>query len=248
MFCRKRYLDAFSMQLAVVLPFALLIGCRNNVQNRDVEVQPAGEPDKYSATVVRIIDDGEKRETTISREVRSGEQRREEWTEGGHNRVLILRPAEGKGFLLDIDARTYMEIDIGVGGLRESQTIKNGLQKPVTAAEGVENQNSSVLGIDYYFEDTEPPTRRETVSLPEVTIDGHRCSVFEVRATYPDGHVETTRRFQAADLSGLLLRVESESDHSNVKLITERRNVSLDVNGDAFEIPIDFKKNETRSH
>jgi hypothetical protein len=220
----------------------LLVACREDAQKNHIEMEAAGEPEKYSATVVRIIDDGVKREITTTHEVRLGEQRREEWTEGNHTKVLILRPADGKGFLLDLDARAYVELDIDEGAkVQSSRTTSN---EPAANAENIEPQDTAPLGIDHYFEDTQPPTSRETVSLPSVTIDGYRCSVFEVRVTYPDGHIEKTRKFQAPDLSGLLLRVESESDRSNMKMVTERRNVSLEVNSDAFTIPADFKKDE----
>jgi hypothetical protein len=223
----------------------LLVACRDDGKKNRVEMEPAGEPEEYSATVVRTIDDGAKQEITTTHEVRSGEQRREEWTDGGHTKALIVRPADGKGYLLDIDARTYVELDIGEGALKIAQSSRTTSNAPASTSENIEPQDTSPLGIDHYFEDTQPPTGRETVSLPNVTIDGHRCSVFEVRVTYPDGHVEKTRKFQAPDLSGLLLRVESESDRSNIKIVTDRRNVSLEVSGDAFTIPPGFKKNGT---
>jgi hypothetical protein len=237
---------SFPIHRMITLSILLLVACRNDAQKNHIEMEAAGEPEKYSATVVRIIDDGVKREITTTHEVRLGEQRREEWTEDNHTKVLILRPADGKGLLLDLDARTYVELDIDEGAIKIVQSSRS--NAPSASAENIEPQDTAPLGIDHYFEDTQPPTSRETVSLPSVTIDGYRCSVFEVRVTYPDGHTEKTRKFQAPDLSGLLLRVESESDRSNMKMVTERRNVSLEVSSDAFTIPADFKKDKRSLH
>jgi hypothetical protein len=224
-----------------MLPF---IACRHDVKTSDIEIEPAGEPERYSATVIRIVDDGTKRETTTSLEARSGEQRREEWTEGGRARAMILRPADGKGFLLDIDGRTYVELDIGTEITRSSQTVGSDASRLPASGNSAEIQDTTALGIDHYFDDDEPPSRLETRQLPDVVIDGHRCVGFEVRATYQDGHVETSRRFLATDLSRLLLRVECESSQATTRMTTERRNVSLDVGSEMFVIPADFKKVE----
>ena len=231
-------------RIALLLSLSLLIACRNDLNKSEKEIQPASEPEHYSATVVRIIDDGTKRETTITVEARSGDERREEWTEGGHGRALILRPADGKSFLLDLESRTYVEVDTGSEITPSSQS---GSTEPVRFPNVTNNHapavaDATALGIDHYFDDSQPPTRLETRTLPDKVVDGHNCAVLEVRATYADGHTETTRRFIAADLSRLPLRVECESDQSNIKMITERRNVSLDVSSDIFLVPADFKK------
>jgi len=222
----------------------LLIACRNESNKSEKEIQPAGEPENYSATVVRIIDDGTKQETTISVEARSGELRREEWTEAGHARALILRPADGKSFLLDLESRTYIEVDAGSEITASAQSVgaKPARLSSVQNNEALSGPDSTALGIEHYFDDSQPPTRLETQTLPDKVVDGHQCVVIEVRATYEDGHTETTRRFIATDLFRLLLRVECESDQSNTKIITERRNVSLDVRSDLFEVPADFKR------
>ena len=63
-------------------------------------------------------------------------------------------------------------------------------------------------------------------------------------AIFRDGHTETTRRFRARDLSGLALRVESEADQGSARVITERRDVRIEVAPDMFTVPADFKKVE----
>src|SRR6266478_5689512 len=110
--------------ILVAMPVVLTNGCRNRVLpgDSDSNLEPAGEPEQYSATVVRIIEDGTSRETSVSREARSGEKRREEWTEEGQNRALIWRPDLGKSFLLDLDGRAYVEFEITSGHLPESPT------------------------------------------------------------------------------------------------------------------------------
>src|SRR5436309_9764236 len=100
--------------ILVAMSEVLTYGCRNRVSpsDGDSNVEPAGEPEQYSARVVRIIEDGKSRETSVSREARSGEKHREEWTEEGQNRALIWRPDLGKIFLLDLDGRAYVEFEI----------------------------------------------------------------------------------------------------------------------------------------
>src|SRR5262245_42656220 len=239
--CSSSYVSF--IRIAVAVSLLAFIACRQDVKKSEIDIEPAGEPDKYSATVVRIVDDGTKRETTTSFEARSGEQRREEWTEGGRARALILRPADGKGFLLDLDDRTYVELDIG-SGITGSQSLATNAPRSPPSGDSAEIQDSTALGIDHYFDDDEPPSRLETGVLPDAVIDGHKCVVFEVQATYQDGHIETSRRFLATDLSRLLLRLECESSQSTTRMTTERRKVSLDVSSDMFMIPIDFKKVE----
>jgi hypothetical protein len=228
-------------------PLLLTSGCRNRVQlGGDDAVEQAGEPEQYSATVVRIVEDGTRRETSISREARSGEQRREEWTEQGQNRALIWRPDLGKSFLLDLDGRAYVEIDITDGHLPESRA---GASNPhdVSSAQNpvdLDVKDRTVQAIDQYFDDRQPPTRVETRVLPQVVINGHPCAVYEQRAIFPDGHAETTRRFRARDLSGLALRVESEAGQGWPRVITERRDVRIEVAPDTFIVPADFKRVE----
>src|SRR6266498_1730183 len=91
---------------------SLAIGCRDRVVPTDGEgnAPPTGQPDQYSATVIRTVEDGTRRETSISREARSGEKLREDWSESGLNLALIWRPDLGKSFLLNLDERVYVEV------------------------------------------------------------------------------------------------------------------------------------------
>jgi hypothetical protein len=192
----------------------------------------AGEPNRYSATVIRTLDDGTKREVSTSREFRSGELRREEWTEEGRHLALIWLPDPGKAFLLDLDAKTYQEVESDSG------------ERDTLLASHAAAESSQPEAIDRAVDDGPTPEQIETHALPDQTIDGHSCSVYEQSAKYPDGHTEITRTFRARDLAGLLLRAESLSDSGTVAVITERRGVSTDVADDIFTVPADFRKRE----
>ncbi len=246
MLVRRR--SGLASLVVIAMAMVLTNGCRNRVPPGDggSNYEPAGEPEQYSATVVRIVEDGTGRETNVSREARSGEKRREEWTEEGRNRALIWRPDLGKSFLLDLDGRAYIELEIASGQLPESP---NGASNPhdVSSARNAaapDVGDSTLQAIDHYFGNAEPPARVETRVLAPAVIDGHSCAVDEQRAIFRDRHVEITRRFRARDLSGLILRAESEADRGSVRTITERRDVRIEVASDTFNVPADFKKLE----
>ncbi len=232
--------------ILVAMSVVLTNGCRNRVPpgDGDSNFEPAGEPEQYSATVVRIVEDGTSREISVSRETRSGEKRREEWTEEGQNRALIWRPDLGKSFLLDLDGRAYVEFEITSGQLPESPTGARNPHDVFSARNAVSPEvgDSTVQAIDHDVGNTQPPTRVETRVLTPRVIDGHSCAVYEQRAIFHDGHVETTRRFRARELSGLVIRVENEAEQGSARVITERRDVRMDVAPDTFNVPADFEK------
>jgi hypothetical protein len=185
----------------------------------------SGEPQNYSATVVRIIDDGGAREEVITRVARLGEMRREEWSEQSARRALIWRPDLGKCFLLALDKQQYVETDFARPAVANQQSEATDLET-----------------IERALTDAPSPASVEVISLPDQIIDNHPCSVTESRATFSDGHVEITRTFRARDLSGLDIRVESQSTASGIKIITERRDVKTEVSGEEFNVPAGFKK------
>jgi hypothetical protein len=232
--------------IALAMSMMLSSGCRNRTQpgEGDGGVKPAGEPEQYSATVIRIVEDGTRRETSVTREARSGEKRREEWTEEGKERALIWRPDIGKAFLLDLARRTYLEIDIAAAQPSESRGETREPHGPSNVKGGgrIGAADSTVQAIDQYFDDAQPPIRVETETLSPSVIDGHACVVSRRRAVFPDGHTETTTRFQATDLSGLLLRIESGTEQGSARMITERRDVRSAVAPDAFDVPAGFTR------
>ncbi|HSB07933.1 MAG TPA: hypothetical protein VLM38_00365 [Blastocatellia bacterium] len=200
---------------------------------------PAGEPDKYSATVVRIVDDGARREVSITREFRSGEMRREEWIEQGRNCALIWAGDVKNAILLDLDAHAYAEVEI-TPKAPEGQQLNGPDGRPGRDAGGPED--GALQAIDRIFDERRSPDRVETRLLSGETIDGHWCSVYEERSTFPDGHTEVTKSYRATDLAGLALRVETTSQPGATKVITERRDVRIDIPSDAFVVPPSYRK------
>jgi hypothetical protein len=211
-------------------------GCRNRVRpgEDDSKAKLRGEPDQYSATIVRTIEDGSGRTPIITREARSGEQRREEWTEQDHNRAVIWRPDLGKGYLLDLDLQAFVEIAMAGENLYNDSH----LQDRVSADSSI----GLVEAVDRAVDDAPSPDGVETRELAPAQIGDHLCNVYELRATFTDGHTEITRTFRASNLGGLALRIESESQPASVRVITERRDVSLSLAPDTFTVPANFKK------
>src|SRR5437588_12790420 len=78
-------------------------GCRHRQQPEasNVDAVASGEPDEYSATIIRTIEDGADHAPSVTREMRSGEKHREDWTEDGHNRGVLWRPDLVRAVLLD---------------------------------------------------------------------------------------------------------------------------------------------------
>ena len=211
----------------------------------------AGEPEKYSATVVRLIEDGELREETTTRVVCSGEWRREEWTEAGAKRALIFRPDLGKSFLLDLDKQLYVETDLVQSHTKPNpkkpppqtnQTVPATSESEAPAASSLQTVTNDFLTADF----AEEPTYVETASLPDATQDGRACSVREQKATFGDGRVEITRIFRAQTLNGLIVKTEMESvaPARRIKITTARRDINLEIAADEFAVPAGFKKVE----
>jgi hypothetical protein len=212
---------------------------RQQPESSNHDIEASSEPEEYSATLVRIIDDGKESAPGITREARSGEKRREEWIENGHNRALIWRPDLGKGYLLDLDERLYVDLEITPNLASEAHAEAGNLNGGNARTDSTD---SLVQAVDRAIDDAPMPDDVEVRTLPTVVIDGHSCEVYEHRASFPDGHIEITRLFRASDLVGLPLRIESESAPARTKVTTERRDVRLAVSPDAFVVPADFKK------
>jgi hypothetical protein len=255
-----------SFWLALMLAVASLsaFGCSHRAEPRNIDSEAAAdiEPESYSATIVRTIDDGLSRREIITRIVRSGEMRREEWSDQGKSRALISRPDMGKAFLLDLDKQAYVEsalapaseneIEADSSNANRSQSnnrsksnnrarTNNRSQLNASAGESNEQPAISPGDIERVFSDAPLPSSVEMLALPDQTIENHLCRVFERRASFPGGHTEITRVFRAVDLQGLAIRIESESE-GGVKLITERREAQIAVSPDEFIIPSGFKK------
>jgi hypothetical protein len=228
-------LMAFTAAALLVL---IQTGCRGGSPPvADPDPGFAGEPESYSATVVRAIDDGAEREVSVTRISRSGELRREEWREQGGSRALIWRPDQGKAFLLDLDRRIYAELPLSFGPVSEPD--KDAAAPSDDPAGAIDPE-----AVDRALDRAPSPVRVEARLLADRTIEGHLCKVFEQRAVFPDGHVEMTITHRAIDLSGLAIRIEivAEPQNGSEKVIISRRDVSPAVSPDEFIVPSEFKK------
>jgi hypothetical protein len=217
-----------------VLAFVSL-SCRNRVEKAAAEQRIAGEPDRYSAAVVRTIEDGERREVIETRIARAGEMFREQWVESVETRALIVRPDLGKSYLLWVDRRIYTEFD--ASGAVRSQ------------ADGARSTISAAVGPDEFeraFDRSPPIAEIKTRRLEDQTIDGHLCEVYEQIVRLDDGSSEVTLTHLARDLASLAIRVESVTEHEGrrIRVITERREIRTDVSPDEFTIPAGFRKVE----
>lgn len=215
----------FSVVALIIAAYLFTAHCRNRVETIEPEAIIAGEPENYSATVVRTVESGDHREIIESRICRMGEMRRQEWIESNGRRALISRPDLNKSFLLSLNHRLYVESSL----------------TPEENHAGALDENAA-KEIDRAFESASPD-KIETLSLPDETIDGHRCQVIEKRAVFAGGQTEVSRIFLARDLAGLAVRIETESTSSRIRVITERRNVQP-VSAGEFAVPAGFKRVE----
>lgn len=215
---------------ALIIALSLFTAhCRNRVEIIKPEAVIAGEPENYSATVVRTIEEGGRREVTESRVYRMGEMRREDWIEAGERRALIFRPDLNRNFLLSLDRRLYVE------------TILAPEENPTSDNQQSATHENAAKEIDRAF-GSASPDKTETLSLADETIDGHPCRVIEKRATFAGGQTEVSRIFLARDLAWLAVRIETESS-SRIRIITERRHVQQ-ASANEFTVPADFKRVE----
>ena len=238
--------------LFVAVAFATLeaTACRKSVAPPPPQEEVfRGEPEEYSATVVRTVEDGTSRLVSVTRIARLGEMFREEWTEQGHTRTLILRPDLGKSFLIFPDDRTYVESEATKSARPQAEPRSSDAgQTGEETSEQPQRQALQPVGpdeIDRAVGDAPTPARVETRVLPDQTVEGYSCAVTEQQAVFDDGSAEVTRTFRARALAGLALRVEVES--RGIKIITERRDIEIRVPPDRFAVPADFRKVAPRS-
>src|SRR5689334_890048 len=182
----------------ILAALTLLIACAASCQRRAAETTAemikAGEPEVYAATVTRLAIDGETREQSTSQVTRRGDWRREQWSEAGNTRALILRPDLGKTYLLDLDHHLYVEMDAAA----PTRALPTDAARE-TARPDVESAPAALQPeeIDRAFADAPTPVRVETRALADETVQGYACQVVESRATFADGRVEITRSHRA---------------------------------------------------
>jgi hypothetical protein len=235
--------------VAVALATLEAPACRKSVEPPPEGEVFRGEPEEYAATVVRTVEDGSSRQVIVTRIARSGAMFREEWTEQGQRRALILRPDLGKSFLIFPDDRTYIESEAEAVPEAQAETRPAGaVQTGDDAVEQPRRESPPPVGpeeIDRAVGASPAPARVESRALPDQTVEGYSCAVTERQAVFEDGSAEVTRSFCARELAGLAIRVEVEK--RGVKIITERRDIETRVPPDWFAIPADFKKITPRS-
>jgi hypothetical protein len=220
---------------AIFIAVVAAEGCRKNdgppQQQPASQGVPSGEPDEYSATIIRTVEDGAGRRVFVTRMARSGAMYREEWGEQAAARALVLRPDLGKSFLLYPDDRTYVETDAEANSPAASSAVTGELSPdPIVSPDY----------IDSSFGNSLSPSRVEARSLADQIIEGYVCAVTEEQAVFDDGRVEVTRAFRARELAGLAVRIEVEGN--GIKVITERRDITLQAPPDSFTVPADFRK------
>jgi hypothetical protein len=223
----------------------LLVICFTNCHRRPAETGaamiPAGEPEVYSATVTRLAVDGAARASLASLVERRGDWRREQWSGALGERAVILRPDLGKGYMLDLNNRLYVEFDYAAslagGPPRDAGRALS--DAPGSAGDATAAINADE--VDRALSDAPAPVQVETRVLADQTVQGHVCQVIEERVTMAEGRIEVTRSRRARDLAGLPLLIEVESA-SGARVTIERRDIRLDAAPDDFAIPAGFRK------
>jgi hypothetical protein len=237
--------------LFLVLASAIVsaVSCRRNPEPpaaAEETLLPPGEPETYTATIVHTIEDGERREITETRVARSGDMRRQEWTENGERFALITRFDAGKSFLLNLNKQIYTETEM-VLQVPEKAKAKSAPDSTKTvAAEKAESEASRQVAALEFVEDNfaEQPVGLENRVLADEYIANQLCRVTQKRATFADGRSDVMTSFRAENLFGLVMKTERESVSSThrIKMSNEWRELALVASADEFVIPANFKK------
>src|SRR5262249_38995313 len=192
-------------------------GCRRTAPAEQAPQRVLGDgPEQYSALVVRTIEQGGSKDVVESRITVFGQMTREDWTEHGEKRALIVRPDLGESYLLFLDKGEFVAQPVDAGARLSGST---GSASPQQSDAGSDLQRGDRSGatldpirIENDLSLSAPPESVSNIALPNATIDNHPCKAFERRAIIPGGTTEITRTYKAIDLSGMTIRTESESD------------------------------------
>ena len=235
---------------ALIITAAAASGCRPHPPPPAVDagVEVAGEPEEYSARVIRIAEGGDRRDVEETRLAVAGGMMRQEWKDQGQPRVLIWRPDLGKSFLLAPDQGSYVESAIYPDAAEFQQPAADGdSSKPTGGSKEAALKDRYALDPESVERDVGASSvapEAQTKGLPDQTIDGHPCTVWLKQASFPDGRTEVTTTYRATDLAGLAIRIENESTSASgtIKITTERKDIQKKVSPDEFEVPAGFKK------
>ena len=211
-----------------ILVAILVSGCRTRSQDKP-EWPASDSPPAWSATVIKLVN-GEETEST--RTFRSGSRLREEWVTQGQRWAQIWLPELNTSYLLSLDQQFYYEQRVDeVPAPDETPNKESALEAP---------------SIERHFEERSTPLTTETHDLEDQTIQGYICAVRETKLTFAGGQVELTRSFRARDLNGLTIRTENRGIRQSeaTEVITELREISLDVPEHVFTVPTEYKKGD----
>ena len=234
--------------IVIATAIVLAISCRNQAKPplQEATLAPAGEPETYTATIVRSIEDDQHSEITETRVTRSGDMLREEWTEKGEKWAFITRFDTGKSFTLNLSRQTYMETEFaGVATERAKTKVAQEAQDLTEAEKPSSTGGQQTPAMDFVEDNfTQQPISLENRALPDEYLANQLCKVAEKRAGFADGRTEVTRIFRAENLSGLAIKTESESSSSTrrTRVVTEWRDIKLDASPDDFVVPANYKK------
>jgi len=232
-------LDILNKLAVAAVCVALAIACNSRSKRAS---DPAGEPERYSATVVRSVNDGVERELIIARIFRSGDLWRQEWNE---SYALIWRPDLGKTYELDLARSCYVENETNPqeANLPAGEQAAEATPDIPDLVDGVRGK-AGAEAVEQALGDAPSPELIETQQLSNTTVDGYDCEVFERRETFSDNHVVLTTTFRARELGGLAIRVETGPvpGAGGTRLIIKLRDIRLDVPAEAFVVPADFRK------
>jgi hypothetical protein len=210
--------------IAALVLGAALTGCSSSPPSApaepsyDASAPSGGEPDSYSAVVVRTFEQSGGQTETRARVARRGDWSRQDWDEGGRHLEALVRPDLGHTFLVDVDRNVCVETALG------------------PPAPDAESGDLTGEGIEVLMAGGGTGAAVTCERAGTETIDGHPCAVYRSHIEAPGGGSTESTVWEATDLGGLALRSELRgSDGSRV--VTELRDVQVPADEALFEPP-----------
>lgn len=182
-----------------------------------------GEPESWSATIVRTFEVNGVTTASTTRFARSGVRTRLEWTEGNGSRMLIVRPDLSVSWLVDLSTGTYIETTLGPTGAPVSAGDVAPLSGPQVEAAVTAGSPADGFAV-----------RRERSG--DETVDGHACLVYRSRLEAIDGSASEATVWEAVDFAGLAIRSEIRSASGGL-VRTELQRLQRDPDPAEFELP-----------
>jgi hypothetical protein len=161
-----------------------------------------GEPDSWSATVVRTFVVNGLSTTSTTEFARSGDRTRLEWIEGERRMALVTRPDLSVSWLVDVSDNSYVEIPLGPDGAPAPSNDSDPL-----SVQQIEAAIAAGSPADGFV------ARRERIG--EETVEGYACTVYRSRIEAIDGTATEATVWEAPDFAGLAIRSEIRSASGN---------------------------------